>query len=180
MKTTYQQSNTVIVTDGNFDEKAYLQSNPDVARAVKENRISSGKEHFTMFGRNEGRTMRIPLEATTQSYSWFFKVLKKIIPQPLKNEIKKIIASQKTPCDSTYDLAVNQALQTQPDDTGILLNQLLSILHRELSIPLPPPKHLQIRVVGGYVPDFIESGFTSIYPTLNRILEPTGKELKSF
>jgi SAM-dependent methyltransferase len=117
---------------------------------------------------------------TTQSYSRFFRVLKKLIPQPLKNEIKKFVANQNTPGDSTYDLTVNQATQTQPDDTGILLKQLLSILHHELNIPLPPPKHLQIRVVGGYAPDFIESGFSSIYPTLNRVLKPIGKELKSF
>ena len=77
-------------------------------------------------------------------------------------------------------LELIEALKVRVDDVEILLKQVLSILHWETHIPLPPPKHLQIRVAGGYVPDFIESGFTSIYPTLNRVLKPVGKELKDF
>jgi SAM-dependent methyltransferase len=180
MKPTHQQNNTVVVTENNFNEMAYLQSNPDVAKAVKENQISSGKKHFKMFGRNEGLTMCIPSKKTTQSYSRFFKVLRKIIPQPLKNEIKAFIANQNPSGNSASHQIPIQATQAQPDDNTIFMQQLMSILHHELNIPLPPPKHLQIRVVGGYSPDFMESGFSSIYPTLNRVLKPTGKELKSF
>jgi SAM-dependent methyltransferase len=44
---------------------------------------------------------------------------------------------------------------------------------------LPPPKHLQIRVVGGYVPGFIESGF-SICDDLNAALSPVDKRLENF
>jgi SAM-dependent methyltransferase len=48
------------VTDQNFDEFAYLASNPDVAHAVAEKRIPSGLVHFMRHGRSEGRTQRTP------------------------------------------------------------------------------------------------------------------------
>jgi 2-polyprenyl-3-methyl-5-hydroxy-6-metoxy-1,4-benzoquinol methylase len=70
--------------------------------------------------------------------------------------------------------------QGQVNDNEVLQQQLLSILHLGVHIPPPPPKHLQIRVVGGYVSAFIESGFTSVYPDLSRALKPVGKELKDF
>lgn len=38
-----------------FDEKAYLSSNPDVAQAVQEGKFKSGAEHYIRFGKNEGR-----------------------------------------------------------------------------------------------------------------------------
>lgn len=170
----------ILVTEENFNEMDYLTSNPDVAQAVNEARIASGKIHFEMYGRNEKRKMRITLDDTPQLNSWIIKVLstgmRKIIPQSLKNEIKRYIDKQL----SSLDLIQPQTIQAQVKDIEILLQQVLSILHHESNIPLPPPKHLQVRVVGGYVPDFIESGFTSVYPTLNRVLKPTGKELKDF
>lgn len=70
--------------------------------------------------------------------------------------------------------------KTQGNDNEVLLQQTLSILYRGENIPPPPPKHLQNRVVGGYVSGFIESGFTSVYPDLTRALKPVGKELKDF
>jgi SAM-dependent methyltransferase len=70
--------------------------------------------------------------------------------------------------------------QSQGNDNEVLLQQTLSILYRGENIPPPPPKHLQNRVVGGYVSGFIESGFTSVYPDLSRALKPVGKELKDF
>ncbi len=93
----------------------------------------------------------------------------KFLKDQLKAYIKKEIAASMppNPQDGFVDLSVS-------------FQQLLSIIHRESNLPLPPPKHLQIRVVGGYVPDFIESGFTGLYQTLNRGLKLSGKELKDF
>jgi len=60
------------------------------------------------------------------------------------------------------------------------LSQLESIINLESDLPLPPPKHLQVRVVGQYSSNFIESGYKSVYPTLVKVLEPVGKNLGSF
>jgi len=49
-----------IATDENFDEKAYLLANPDVADAVKTGKIRSGRSHFEIFGKNEGRRILLP------------------------------------------------------------------------------------------------------------------------
>lgn len=42
-----------------FDEKQYLFLNPDVAEAVKDGKIKSGRDHYEMFGRYEGRSNAI-------------------------------------------------------------------------------------------------------------------------
>jgi len=38
-----------------FDEKSYLQNNPDVREAVLKGQFLCGFEHFVLYGRNEGR-----------------------------------------------------------------------------------------------------------------------------
>ncbi|WP_170950234.1 class I SAM-dependent methyltransferase [Mesorhizobium sp. WSM3864] len=43
------------ITFENFDEEGYLQSNPDVAAAVREGRLSSGRYHFEIIGHTESR-----------------------------------------------------------------------------------------------------------------------------
>jgi SAM-dependent methyltransferase len=48
----------VTVTEQNFDENAYLLSNPDVANAIKKGTLKSGREHFGIFGKNEKRKIR--------------------------------------------------------------------------------------------------------------------------
>ncbi|WP_038379527.1 class I SAM-dependent methyltransferase [Bradyrhizobium elkanii] len=45
-----------IATPENFNETAYLASNPDVKEAVTSGTFTSGKAHFDAFGRKEGRT----------------------------------------------------------------------------------------------------------------------------
>lgn len=60
-----------------------------------------------------------------------------------------------------------------------LLTQLLAALRHEDPALLPPPAHLQIRVVGGYVPGFIESGF-AICDDLLAVLRVAGKTLADF
>jgi hypothetical protein len=41
-----------------FDEAGYLGANPDVDKAVREGKFSSGYEHFVLHGRAEGRERR--------------------------------------------------------------------------------------------------------------------------
>ena len=50
-------------------------------------------------------------------------------------------------------------LKARVSDLETELKQLTSVLQMELAAPPPPPKHLQVRVVGGYSPQFIWSGF---------------------
>lgn len=48
----------VLTTAQNFEEAAYLASNPDVARAVAQGHFPSGRAHFDIYGHAEGRRMR--------------------------------------------------------------------------------------------------------------------------
>jgi ubiquinone/menaquinone biosynthesis C-methylase UbiE len=111
----------------------------------------------------------------------FFLGIKKLIPQSLRTKIREQFSS--LPAGSKEAQSLQQRvtdLETRLNDEDIFLKQLLSILQREYNFLPPPPKHLQIRVVGDYVPGFIESGFSSIYPDLNRSLEKVGKQLGDF
>lgn len=51
-----------LVTHENFDEAAYLNSNDDVAEAVKKGLFTSGRHHFDMYGHREQRKMRRPTD----------------------------------------------------------------------------------------------------------------------
>ena len=62
METNKQASDLVLVTDENYNEKDYLTSNPDVAKAVREGQIFSGRRHFNLHGRKEGRMMYVTLK----------------------------------------------------------------------------------------------------------------------
>jgi hypothetical protein len=42
---------------GEFDEREYLQCNPDVWAAVRRGEFASGFQHYQTFGRNEGRQL---------------------------------------------------------------------------------------------------------------------------
>ena len=45
-----------------FDEQQYRESNPDVATAIEQNDISSGREHFIKVGYFEGRSGGVPVD----------------------------------------------------------------------------------------------------------------------
>lgn len=47
-----------VASSQNFDEASYLLTNPDVASAVNQGKIESGRKHFDLFGRSEGRKLR--------------------------------------------------------------------------------------------------------------------------
>ena len=66
----------VRVTDENFNEKYYIQSNPDVAEAISRGQVPNARHHFDHHGRGEGRTMRNNSVITTQQA----KKLERIAP----------------------------------------------------------------------------------------------------
>jgi hypothetical protein len=41
-----------------FNEREYLRCHPDVRRAVRRGELSSGTEHYLIYGRSEGRRLR--------------------------------------------------------------------------------------------------------------------------
>jgi SAM-dependent methyltransferase len=177
MPNANQAAQSVLVTNNNFDEELYLAANPDVAQAVLEGRIRSGRVHFDRFGRNEGRRMQLRTDQDLTSSKWRHKssaVVKQLTPRTLRrwaHILRKKVG---------YLPGSLRSLEARLKDQEVLLEQLVSIIQREVQIPLPPPKHLQVRVTGGYSPNFIESGFTSIYPCLSRAVQRAGKELTDF
>ena len=60
---------------------------------------------------------------------------------------------------------------------NVQLQHMLQFAH---GLGPPPPKHLQVRVVGSYNGDFIRSGFRTICPELNSALAGVGKSLSDF
>ena len=48
----------VNATAADFDEAGYLAANPDVAAALRDGNLKSGREHFLAFGQAEGRKQR--------------------------------------------------------------------------------------------------------------------------
>ncbi len=56
-----------IATEQNFEEKAYLLANPDVASAVKIGEVPSARFHFDLFGKKENRKIRFPPSIISQA-----------------------------------------------------------------------------------------------------------------
>jgi predicted SAM-dependent methyltransferase len=50
------------MSDSIFNEAKYLEANPDVAAAVKEGKFCSGREHYEIYGKREGRQLFISFE----------------------------------------------------------------------------------------------------------------------
>ena len=81
--------------------------------------------------------------------------------------------------DSAADTAeAVRALTGRVADLEAAVAQLEAILRHDGAAP-PPPKHMQVRVVGSYVPGFIESGF-SICEDLDAVLAVAGRSLGDF
>lgn len=174
----------IILHSGFFDQAWYLSHYSDVAQAV-----ANPADHYLRYGGFEGRD-----PGPNFSSSWYlekYEDVKLAGINPLMHYLKWGKKEGRLPKDQEPNVdpiipevekLANRVLSLDEgvNDLGVLARQLQSILQREVGIPLPPPKHLQIRVVGGYTSSFIESGFTSVYPDLNRVLKPIGKELKDF
>lgn len=187
MQTNEQTGEMVLVTDENYNERDYLASNPDVAKSVREGLIFSGRRHFELYGRRERRVMHLSLNngrsvmrSSSQRLKVIYSSLKKVFFRLLYRiaypESFVELEAQKSPLQM---LETVETLKSELSDTEILLRQMMSILNAEMNLPYPPPKHLQVRVVGKYNQHFISDGM-SFYPVLNRLLRPTGKELKDF
>jgi ubiquinone/menaquinone biosynthesis C-methylase UbiE len=91
------------------------------------------------------------------------KIIVNLVPEKIKRIIK----------DGLWQLLNITDLQVE-------LKQLESVLKHETMLWLPPPKHLQFRSVGSFVPDFIESGYR-IFDIFDELLRSTvNKNISSF
>ncbi len=91
--------------------------------------------------------------------------------------VEPSLASRGDSLDSTVQQVHD--LEARLADLSIHVAQLTAVLRREGNFPMPPPKHLQVRVVGGYVPGFVQSG-NSICEDFEGILQTAGKSLRDF
>jgi len=115
------------------------------------------------------------------------KRLSSYTPKSIKQDWKeRIRALARSAAEETAGLrsaevarGVHESLVRQLEETNATLEQWAAIWRHEGGWPPPPPKHLQVRVVGGYVSGFIESGY-SICQDLGAALEPAGKRLADF
>ena len=110
--------------------------------------------------------------------------LKRLVPRFIKDELKGSIraaseayAREVTPPTAELVTQVRE-LSAKVADLEAAAGRLEAVLRHDGTV-LPPPKHMQIRVVGGYVSGFIESGF-SICDDLNGVLSVGGKSLGDF
>ena len=115
------------------------------------------------------------------------KRLSSYTPKSIKRDWKERIralartAAEETATRRSAEVANSllEPLVRQMEETNATLEQWAAIWRHEGAWPPPPPKHLQVRVVGGYVPGFIESGY-SICQDLGAALAPAGKRLADF
>jgi SAM-dependent methyltransferase len=66
-------------TNQNFDEKAYLRANPDVANAVNKGIVKSGHDHFESFGKNEHRKLRFSSSTIADAKKEKLKKIKNLL-----------------------------------------------------------------------------------------------------
>ncbi len=71
-----------------------------------------------------------------------------------------------------------QNLASEVRTLQVTCNQLQDVVE-EMGGLLPPPRHLQVRVVGVYAPDFLESG-RGIVKDMTSVLAYANKNLRSF
>jgi 2-polyprenyl-3-methyl-5-hydroxy-6-metoxy-1,4-benzoquinol methylase len=90
-------------------------------------------------------------------------LLRRIIPYPVRKWRSNLVSKK----DPHKEVLVE-------------LQQLKEVLLFENHIILPPPKHLQVRVVGGYAGDFIASGYRIYTAIQNAITSAKGPLLKEF
>jgi SAM-dependent methyltransferase len=72
-----------VATEENFDEKAYLTANPDVADAVRSGKIKSGRLHFNKFGKKEGRMIRLPPSILSEAKKKKLQRIKPLLRQDM-------------------------------------------------------------------------------------------------
>jgi SAM-dependent methyltransferase len=112
------------------------------------------------------------------------RVLKKLVPRSIKQQIKRDIekaVAAAVPPPPAFETPQQElrALSARVADLEAALGQHHTILWREMGAAPPPPRHMQVRTVGGYVPGFLESGY-SILDDLEAVLKVAGTSLASF
>lgn len=94
-------------------------------------------------------------------------VIGRLVPGVVKRPIRRLVA------------AISFARREQVADLEASIGQLATLLRTECDVAPPPPKHLQVRVVAGYRPGFLESGYRMV-GCLDSALREAGKELTDF
>ena len=74
----------IAATEQNFDEDAYLLANPDVFKAINMGVVESGRQHFEVFGKEEGRKMLLPSSAIKELKESKLKRIAKILRNDLE------------------------------------------------------------------------------------------------
>ncbi|MDB6064997.1 MAG: Methyltransferase type 11 [Pedosphaera sp.] len=72
-----------------------------------------------------------------------------------------------------------QAVNERVDDLSVQINQIVSLLGLKYQLPAIPPKHLQVRVAGGYRAAFFELG-KSMFQDLEGLLQNHGLSMFQF
>jgi SAM-dependent methyltransferase len=110
-------------TDENFTEEAYLAANPDVAKDVRHGvSLSSGRQHFELFGKQEKRHIRLPLSvieaAKKQKMERIRPMLKKDLPLHECPEHCFDFLSQEM--KDRYSISQTEALSSNPYDPNVV------------------------------------------------------------
>lgn len=92
--------------------------------------------------------------------------------------LKAAIARIRRALVEGFPLASNAGLRTIEERSQVRYQQLADVV-RQMGGLIPPPEHLQRRVVGTFSPEFISSGET-IVANLRQMLEHAGRDLSSF
>lgn len=151
----------VAVTPDTFDEQGYLDANPDVAEAVANGSFGSGRHHYAVFGRHEPRLQRPPRRRV-------------VPPEPvarLAGRARRAWSARRSP---------DAELEAELRDLRIECRQLHDLIELLGGNGPPPPKHLQVRVVGDYQEGFVRGGFTSVIPQLDRALAAADRRIDDF
>lgn len=157
----------VPVTPDDFDEQGYLDANPDVAEAVAHGAFGSGRHHYTIFGRHEDRLQYAPSHGAVRLPAWAAPVVSRA-----RGVASRLVPSRSSPVDDR--------LASRVYDLEVEVQQLRDLLELVGGHAPPPPKHLQVRVVGNFHAGFVRSGLTSVIPQLNRALAPVDRTVADF
>lgn len=124
---------SVLVTEQNFDEELYLASNPDVAQAVRDGRLTNARAHFDAFAEKEKRRIRDTRSVEpmrTQKMGRLRPFLNLSLPHTwdgekanfLTDELRKEagIVTTDNVSSNKYDSEVEKLIEAHPD--GLILD----------------------------------------------------------
>lgn len=112
--------------------------------------------------------------------------LVRLVPRGLRRDAKSWLADRSREATAERSDALERRIAELESrvEAGLgeletALQQVTALLHIEADLPPPPPRHLQQRVVGKYVPRYVESGY-QICRDIDAALAPAGKSLGDF